>query len=57
MMTQFEIEQAHNVRTSLRTIADELKRANRLKALELRFKLKNEWHSSEVIREIDDIME
>lgn len=53
-MTQFEIEQAH----SLRAIADELKRANQLKALELRFKMKNEWHpSAEVVREIDDIME
>lgn len=58
MMTQFEIETVHAVRASLREIAAELKKANMLKALELRLKMKNDWKLAAVAAgEIDSIME
>lgn len=58
MMTQFETESVHAVRSSLREIAAELKKANMLKALELRLKMKNDWISpADAAGEIDSIME
>jgi len=44
--------------TLLSAIVEELRKANRLKALELRIRIQNDWRpSTSMLGEIDDIVE
>lgn len=57
-MPQAQLNALLAVAHQLPAIAEELRKANELKVLELKLRIQNDWHSSEnMLGEIDDIVE
>lgn len=57
-MPQAQLNALLAVAHQLPAIVKELKKANDLKALELKIRIQNDWHSSaNMLGEIDDIVE
>ena len=54
-MPQAQLNALLAVAYQLPVIAEELKKANELKALELRLKIQNEWRPSTAVEDLDEL--